>query len=238
MASSQHVGEAGEAAVAARLLALGWDVARPLPDRGIDLIVLAPDYRGAVPVQVKTARSPSFGFRKSWYQPPDTVLVIVWLLPSAPRFMLFDGIAGVEKFLGESARTISWAQRGVWTISSLSDAQSARVALVEDQWGIFERRLRPQIPDATQRAPATLPSGLRLTQHARERIDAGEVRADWIALALAEPDRREQDPARAELTRSYRRIAAFGGRVLRVVHRQDDDHILVVTAFFDRGAMP
>ena len=43
------------------------------------------------------------------------------------------------------------------------------------------------------------------------------------------------DPSDPSLTRSYRAIPQFGGRILRVVHRPDDDDIFVVTAHWDRG---
>jgi len=38
------------------------------------------------------------------------------------------------------------------------------------------------------------------------------------------------------VTLSFRAIPEFGGRVLRVAHRSDGDDVLVITAFFDRGA--
>jgi hypothetical protein len=60
---------------------------------------------------------------------------------------------------------------------------------------------------------------------ARAWIDATVLTSDWTAA--------DADPA---LTRSYRAIAEFGGRVLRVVHRPDGSDILVVTALFDRSA--
>jgi hypothetical protein len=53
---------------------------------------------------------------------------------------------------------------------------------------------------------------------------------------IAAPDRTEADPRNPSLTRSFKAVAAFGNRVLRVVHQPDGDDILVVTARFDRGA--
>jgi hypothetical protein len=38
------------------------------------------------------------------------------------------------------------------------------------------------------------------------------------------------------LQQFYKVIAAFGGRVLRVVHRPEGDDIVVITMHFDRGA--
>ncbi len=85
--------------------------------------------------------------------------------------------------------------------------------------------------------PSTVPpESIRLTRHARERVDAGEVQAEWIAATIREADWTVPDPRYPGITRSFKSIAAFGGRVLRVAHRPDDGHILVVTAFFDRGA--
>ena len=82
-----------------------------------------------------------------------------------------------------------------------------------------------------------MPAGLiRLTRHARERVDAGEVEAEWIEAPIRVPDWTASDPRRPNVSLSFKAIAAFGGRVLRVAHRPDDAHILAVTAFFDRGA--
>jgi hypothetical protein len=45
----------------------------------------------------------------------------------------------------------------------------------------------------------------------------------------------DRDPS---LTQSFKAIAEFGSRVLKVVHRADEEDFLVVTAYFDRGAKP
>lgn len=81
-----------------------------------------------------------------------------------------------------------------------------------------------------------LPAPIRLTAHARERVDAGEVKVKWIEAAVRGVDWTAPDPKPPGITRSFRSIAAFDGRVLRVAHRPDDGHLPIVTAFFDRGA--
>jgi hypothetical protein len=61
----------------------------------------------------------------------------------------------------------------------------------------------------------------------------------WVEAAVTAPDWTEADPNFPERTRSYKAIKAipaFGGRVLRVVHRPEDNDIAVITAHFDRGA--
>lgn len=79
---------------------------------------------------------------------------------------------------------------------------------------------------------------IKLTAHAADMIEARGIALAWVETAIAQPDSRSQDPSDAALTRSYRAITEAGGRVLRVVHRPDGADVLVITAFFDRGAQP
>jgi len=75
-----------------------------------------------------------------------------------------------------------------------------------------------------------------LSTHAEEAMVQRRVRRDWIDAAVTAPDRTEPDPGGGGVTRSFKAIPDFGGRILRVVHRPEGDDILVITAFFDRGA--
>ena len=190
IADGNQVGKAGEAIVAARLLQLGFDIARPEPDRGIDLLVVARDMTRVVPIQVKTLSGARIGFQRGWFSPIDVVLVVVWLHDAGQDLFVFDGVADVERFLGASAATDSWQRRGIWTITDMSSGQQRdRLGPFRDAWAAVHRRLG----DAPPAGPV---AGHRLTRHARERVDAGEVREDWIAEALAMPDRSSGDPDR------------------------------------------
>jgi hypothetical protein len=226
------VGAAGEAAVLARLLLEGFRMARPVVDRGVDLVVLSRDAERAVPLQIKAVRTPRLHFRRAWFEPVDVVLVLAWLDDPHHRFFVFDGIAGVEAFLGQSAERPTWRSRGIWDITSPGPSHQARLAPFEGAFDVIRRRLSAPPPLPAARRP------YRLTRHARERVEAGEVQEAWIAETLSDPDRRAPNPRRPGITLSWRRIPAFGGRVLRVAHRPDEDQICVVTAFFDRGAAP
>lgn len=79
---------------------------------------------------------------------------------------------------------------------------------------------------------------IRLSKHARERVDAGEVRWEWIEATILKPDRTRPDRRHPDVILSFHQIAEFGHRVLRVAHRRDGTDVLVSTAFFDRGAKP
>jgi hypothetical protein len=77
---------------------------------------------------------------------------------------------------------------------------------------------------------------IRLTKHAQEAISVRGIAFAWIEEAVSSPDFVEADPRRPERTRSYKAIAEFGSRVLRVVHRLEGDDIVIITVHFDRGA--
>jgi hypothetical protein len=74
-----------------------------------------------------------------------------------------------------------------------------------------------------------------LSVHAAEAIELRGIDPAWIEATISSPDRSEPD-ARPGRTRSFKAIVAFGGRTLRVVHRPADDGVMVITAYFDRGA--
>jgi hypothetical protein len=74
------------------------------------------------------------------------------------------------------------------------------------------------------------------SRHAQEKLaDRPEIRSEWISETIAWPDWTQPDPD-PSLLRSFKTIPAFGGRVLRVVSRQNGADVIVVTAYFDRGA--
>ena len=77
---------------------------------------------------------------------------------------------------------------------------------------------------------------IRLTRHAREAISARGIAFAWIEETVSSSDFVTADPRHPERTRSYKAIAEFGSRVLRVVHRPEGDDIVIITVHFDRGA--
>ena len=77
---------------------------------------------------------------------------------------------------------------------------------------------------------------IRYSRHANEQIEDRRIERNWVEIAVAAPDWTEADPVFPERARYYKAIAAFGGRVIRVVHQPEDDDIVEITAHFDRGA--
>jgi hypothetical protein len=77
---------------------------------------------------------------------------------------------------------------------------------------------------------------IRLTLHAQEWIARRGLDVRWVEATVLQPDYSLPNPADPALTRSWRSIPEFGGRMLRVVHRPDGGDVVVITAYFDRGA--
>lgn len=75
-----------------------------------------------------------------------------------------------------------------------------------------------------------------LTRHAEQEIVRRHITMQWIARVVTAPSRNSPDPRDPSLTRAFKAIPEYGGRVLRVVYREVGSDILVVTADFDRGA--
>jgi hypothetical protein len=74
-----------------------------------------------------------------------------------------------------------------------------------------------------------------LTAHAARELARREIPVEWVARALAHPEKTESDRADPELRHALARIPEFGGRVLRVVYNDSAVPRRIVTAYFDRG---
>lgn len=74
-----------------------------------------------------------------------------------------------------------------------------------------------------------------LSDHAKDVILERKLDENWLALTIMAPEwvEPDRDP---ELKRHFRTIPDAGGRILRVVCKENDDNILVVTVFLDRRA--
>lgn len=75
-----------------------------------------------------------------------------------------------------------------------------------------------------------------LSRHTESEMAGRGILPAYIDAALASPDWTAPDPTRPGVTRSFKAIPAFGGRVLRVAHRPQGDDVFVITATWDRGA--
>ena len=75
-----------------------------------------------------------------------------------------------------------------------------------------------------------------LSRHAQRVVDERKLAEEWIAEEIGGPAFTEPDPAQPGAIRAFRRIAAFGNRVLRVVYYDAGTEYRITTVFFDRHA--
>ncbi len=74
-----------------------------------------------------------------------------------------------------------------------------------------------------------------LTVHAAKALAEREIPLEWVDRTLTEPELRQLDPDDATVTRYFRRIPEYNGRVLRVAVNTTVEPHRVVSVFFDRG---
>ena len=77
---------------------------------------------------------------------------------------------------------------------------------------------------------------LILTKHAQQNVARDGLDLAWIEATITKRQHEDRDPKDATLRRAWRSVPQRGGHVLRVVFRPAGTDIVVVTAFFDRGA--
>ena len=75
-----------------------------------------------------------------------------------------------------------------------------------------------------------------LSIHTQREMPGRGITEAYIEAVLASTAYTTPAPIDPSLARSFGRIAAFGGRMLRVVHRPDGNDVFLVTATWDRGA--
>jgi hypothetical protein len=75
-----------------------------------------------------------------------------------------------------------------------------------------------------------------LSRHAQRVVRERKLLEEWIAEVIRSPVFTEPDPNQPGAIRAFRRIAAFGNRMLRVVYYDAETEYRVITVFFDRRA--
>lgn len=119
---SQLVEIAGKHLLISRLIAAGFEVAEPLRDRGIDLIVYR-DENGfsASPVQMKASTRESFSLDRKYARFPNLLMAYVWNVNAGDQgevyLLTFDQALKVMDAKGYS-RTDSWTKNGYYFVRS------------------------------------------------------------------------------------------------------------------------
>ncbi len=83
---------------------------------------------------------------------------------------------------------------------------------------------------------SALSKSIVFSAHAEQVIIERALERAWIEEAVTTADWTVPDPSDPTLERRFRTVPERDGRTLRVVCRENDDTIEIVTAFLDRRA--
>jgi len=138
---SQLVEIAGKHLLISRLVAAGFEVAEPLRDTGIDLIV----YRGdngftAWPIQMKASTQESFSLDRKYKKTPNLLIAYVWNVNAAERgevcLLTFDDAVKVMEAKGY-AKTDSWTKKGYYFVRNAGTELKSllkQYGMTTEQW--------------------------------------------------------------------------------------------------------
>lgn len=144
--SSATVEVAGRNWLTSQLVTRGFEVATPVVDRGVDLIVfkeVGEHGIRALPLQLKCASSETFSLDRK-YEGRGIPLIYIWNVLGQPKayFLTYDEALGA---LGEqAASTKSWAQGGKYSVTTIGSSLRSRLQPFCDRWGWLEERLGEQ----------------------------------------------------------------------------------------------
>lgn len=117
---TQLVEIAGKHLLIARLVAAGFEVAEPLRDKGIDLIVYRDKEKfSATPVQLKASTGESFSLDRKYEKSPNLLLAYVWNVNTVDKgevyLLTFGQALKVMEAQGYS-KTDSWIKNGYYFV--------------------------------------------------------------------------------------------------------------------------
>lgn len=118
----QLVEIAGKHLLISRLIAAGFEVAEPLRDKGIDLIVYRDENDfSASPVQMKASTQESFSLDRKYERFPDLLIAYVWNVNAGDKgdvyLLRYDQALKVMEAKGYS-KTDSWTKNGYYFVRS------------------------------------------------------------------------------------------------------------------------
>lgn len=143
----QQIELIGTAALTAELVRQRFEVARPIRDRGVDLIVFsdASAQPSAIPLQVKVHSETGLElFREKYKSFPGLVYAIVWQALCQPRYFLFDHDEAVALIPEASRQRSGWTRAqtaiGTWT-HPVPEHLQLNMAPFENRWEWLRSRL-------------------------------------------------------------------------------------------------
>ena|ERR1022692_2998413 len=147
----QQIELIGTAALSAALIREGFEIARPVRDHGIDLLVFS-DAPGrpfsAIPVQVKTHSEEALGISRKYEKFEGLVYAVIWKALTQPRFFLLDHSEAVSLLPESSRQSDSWTRtdgKAGWTWTTAPKHLQVALAPFENRWDWLRQRLNATV---------------------------------------------------------------------------------------------
>lgn len=125
---TQQVEITGRSLLISVFVSENLEVAQPLRDKGIDLIVYMDDSIhgfGSLPIQLKSARKETFSISKKYLNMPNLYMAYVWHVEKPQESSIFIMRHTVAVSIAENhgyTKNNSWTkEKGEWSVSSISD---------------------------------------------------------------------------------------------------------------------
>jgi hypothetical protein len=143
----QQIELIGTAALTTALIRERFEVAHPMRDRGIDLIVFSdsPDEPfSALPVQVQAHTGAALMVQRKYEKFKGLLHAVVWqALSQQPRYFLFDHEEAVLLVPESSRQKEIWTRSdGHWTWTDAPQNLQDRMAQFENRWDWLRSRLK------------------------------------------------------------------------------------------------
>ena len=137
---------AGRNWLMAKLLTKGFEVAVPVVDRGVDLIVfreVGEQGIRALPLQLKCASAESFSLDRK-YEGRGIPLIYVWNVLSQPTAYMLTYDEALTVLGTQAASTKSWSEGGKYAVTSVGAGLRSRLQPYENRWDWLDERLMSQ----------------------------------------------------------------------------------------------
>lgn len=127
-----------------QLMKNGFEVARPLRDKEIDLIAYTdnPDCEfSAHPIQIKSARNKTFSLDKK-YRDRSIVMAYIWgATTDRPELFLvpFSKALNLLSLIGDAPTSDSWALKGQYSTQRPSKKLTKKLELFRDCFDVLKR---------------------------------------------------------------------------------------------------
>ena len=144
--SSATVEVAGRNWLTAQLLMRGFEVATPVVDRGVDLIVfkeVGEQGIRALPLQLKCASAETFSLDRK-YEGRGIPLVYVWDVLGQPTAHFLTYAEAFAVLGTQAAGTKSWTEGGKYSVTTVGSGLRARLTPYAGRWGWLHERLGDQ----------------------------------------------------------------------------------------------